>query len=267
MNFLEKLSSIVKVKFDLSKLKDFKINVFSNNKIEHKVYNDNHTVHINLAGLSADEMPQVLELLKKAVQEENMLLIEEKASETIQDIKTVEKKPENVAIVEYFTGKIKLLDLEILRASLYIKELHERGDPVGQLKDDIVARYGSRGRNISNLCTAGYFATELKPLYELMKQMPDFTTDKYQEAFNKIVNTFPFAIFVSIKMSKEQVLEEVKGKMQMNKGYGINHMNIHGIGESNVSKIFWVLKQIESLQTSPPEMESKRNYITVTIFF
>lgn len=265
MNLLENLSSIVKIKFDLSKLKD--IHLFSDNKNEQKIIIDKRSININFAQITPEELPKVLEALNATVKQDGDLLLEKKANSTLQDLKVVGNKPENVALVDFFTGKIKAVDLDILRASLYIKEVHERGQPVGQLRDDLVIRYGSRGRNISNLCTAGYFTSELMPLYQMMEQLPDFTTDKYQEAFNKIVNTFPFAIFVSTYMTRESVLEEVQKKMKMNKGYGINHMNIHGISEVNVSKIQWVLQQISNDLTAPSEIESKRNYITVTICF
>ena len=265
MSFLDSLKSIFNIDIDLSNLSS--IHIFSDNNNKQVTNIDNRRIEINIVNVTTKNIPRLEKAIKNAVKNEDKLLIEDKASIVLFDISKVQKTKENIDLVAFFRGKISNVDLEILRASLYVKSVYDRGGQVGDLKRDIILRFGDRGRNIVNLCTAGYFTSVIKPLYEEIVKQPDFTPAWFLETFDTIVNKSPFAIFVSSPMTKEQLLEEVTSKMNVSKMYGINYLNIHGIGEHNVLKIEYVLGKIKDSFTSTPDFESGRKYLTVTIYF
>lgn len=265
MSFLYNLKSIFKIKVDLSKLTS--IHLFSDNKNEQVTYIDKRTIYINIANTKDKDVPKLEKAIKDAVKKENNLLIEEAANKLLNDISKVENNVENTRLIQFFRGKISNNDLEIFRASLYVKNVYDRGQQVGDLKRDIILKFGDRGRNIVNLCTAGYFTSLIKPLYNEMLLQSNFTPNLFLETFDTIVNQSPFAIFVGSPMTKDQLLSEVVSKMEVNKKYGINYLNIHGIGEHNVSKIEFILTKLKDKFASAPDIESGRKYITVTIYF
>lgn len=105
---------------------------------------------------------------------------------------------------------------------------------------DIIARFGERGKNICNLYTAGYFDSQIKPLYEEVG-----TSDllQFNQIYEQIVTESPYAVFIHAEMSVKNVGETVKQKMEISKKYGIKYLNIHGIGKDNVDKITILIKE------------------------
>lgn len=258
MSFLDKLSSLINI--SAPRLKALKI--LSENKIQVTVNkNDNRQINVNSG--------QLKKLIRDAVRKEGHLLLEETAQSTLQDFSNVTQKTIFKNTLEFFRGRIPPNDLEILRASLYIKDVHERGGSVRDLKWDIIQKYGVRGKNIANLCTAGYFESIIKPLYEEMSKQSDFILDNFLSTYNKIIDHYTFAVFVSNRMTKDDIKKEIIGKIEDNKKYGVKNMNIHGLGQSNVNKIFEVLNDtnIKKFFTQAPEIVSKNDYIIVKIWF
>lgn len=267
MSFLENLKSIFKINISIPKLKKLQIHIFSGNKNEQAIHIDNRTINININGVKSDDIPKLVKAINNSVIKEDNLLIEDSANKLLTDFVESENREENVDIIIFFRGKIDNSDLEILRASLYVKLVYERGGKVGDLKRDIILKFGERGRNIVNLCTAGYFTSLIKPLYNEMVKQPNFTPTWFLEVFDTLVNHSTFAVFVSSPMTKEQLLADVEEKMEINKKYGINYLTIHGIGENNVSKIEYVLMKIRDRFTYTPDIESGKRYIIITIYF
>ena len=267
MSFLENLKSIFNINIDLSKLKSFKINFFSGNRDSQLIKIENKTININVNGVSDTQKPILLQAIKDAVEDESSLLIENQANKLLSDISKEENGEEYKELIEFFRGKIKNSDLEILRAALFIKSKFDQREQIGDLKHDVIIKFGDRGRNIVNLCTAGYFTSILKPLYIEMVNNPSFTPDWFEATFDKIVNTYPFAIFVSSQMTSVQLSQNVESQMKINKKYGIDYLNLHAIGEHNVDKIGVVLANFKSKFKYPPDIESGRRYIIVTIYF
>ncbi len=268
MSILDNLKSVFNI--DLSSLKSININIhlFSGNKTSKSVEIIDNQANINIDAVKAVDIPKLQKAILDAVKVDDDLLIEEQANKRLLDISDVERYDDGTSLIEFFRGKISNSDLEILRASLYIKTVYERGERIGELKDNVIQKHGDRGRNIVNLCTAGYFTSIIKPLYCEMVVDPNFTPNLFLEAFNTIVNQSPFAIFVSSQMILEALLKEVESKMKLNKQYGIDHLNIHGIGETNVSKIELLLGKLKDKFSRNPDTESSgRRYITVTIYF
>lgn len=264
MSFWEILKHIFKIEnFKFSPKITINLSFLSGNK--KFIYNrEEKTLRLNLNKVSLSELREFVE---SAVDKNDYLLLEEKARETLDDFRAVDGSTRNRKLLEYFQEKIPNEDLPILRASLYLKGVFERGNPTDDLKQDIVKRYGDRGKNISNLCTAGYFESLIKPLYELMRSSPRFSQDKFLFSYNIIVDEFPFAIFINRSMSKIKVRKDVLAKIEKNRQYGIQTLNIHGIGKDNVGKIRELIMELEPTSNFKKELEEGENYIVVRLRF
>jgi|GEM_PF-840889 len=270
-NFWE---GLVKIMPALKNAKDL-FKLFSGNKtivIKNEsttTINAEKVVQINLNGLTGDQKESLSLLIKKSFDGNDALLLEENADSTVSDFNEVQQRSEDT--LNYFKGKLPKQDLIILRAALFIKILHEDGQPVGKLKSDLVQRYGERAKNITNLCTAGYFDSLIKPLYEELSQKDNFTLQNFLEKYDILVSQYPFAVFVCHGMSIQEIKTIILEKIEINKKYGVNakFIRVHGIGQENMKKISGVLNDEELLSklTGSPEIESGQNFITVRIWF
>lgn len=265
MTIFDKLQSILKV--DISSLKKIIVGVGGDINSNNKKYEvHNNILVINSNQLNKGESQIVKQLMRDYVDQGNLLL-EQESLKLLEEVKEIERKGDNKTILEFFKGKIPQTDQEILRASFVIKELHEMHKDVKGLKWDIIQRYGKRGSNISNLCTAGYFETVIKPLYEAMASSQDFSQEKFLERYEVIVMQYPFAVFVSSRMSKAETKTEIVNKIKLNKGYGIRQMNVHGIGKENVIKIQEVLFDIRKEINWPAQIDSSASFINAKLTF
>jgi len=267
MGILDRLGSILKI--DASGLKSFTIKLLSNGKLI-EIHDNRRVINIGVGAFKGRKRKQLGEILRQAIQEEDHLLIEEGSKKVLDDFSAVDSTPENKQVLNFFRDKIPPEDIEILRTSLYLKSLHERGrsrELVGKVKEDIGRKYGQKGRNIANLCTAGYFTSIIKPLYEELSARPDFTIEQFRSRYEIIVTQYPFAVFVSRVMTVGDLKKKIKAKIKRNKRYGVRKLNIHAISMENVSKIQEVLPTLEKEFTKKPEIDSGQNFINVRIWF
>jgi len=275
--FFDHLKSLIHI--DLSGLKSAKVSLFSGNKDGSlvKIDRSDHSVHIqlNVASSQLDDPKkrhQLLSAIHNAVLETpNQPILEDYALSVVEDITKTEQDIQNEApqTFEYFEDKIPSADLPILRAALYIRSVHQRGLQVWQMKSDIMERYGTRGANIANLCSAGYFESQLKPMYEELATRPNFSRQLFIDNYNVIVDSAPFAVFIGRSRSVDNLVKEVEQKLQINKKYGIAQMNIHAIGAENVHKLNLLLQDTRIMQyfVSEPALTSQGAVMNVQIFF
>ena len=171
MSLLENLTTLVKGEINFPKLTSIAVHLFHDIKIDKLFHIENHndnrniTVNINLAQLNEKDKIKWQQIIRASVEGEDKLLLEDNATKLLESFEQREGKNEYAEIIDFFKHKIPSSDLEILRASLYIKSLYDKGEPVRDLKSGLMYKYGERGRNISNLCSAGYFTSYIKPLY------------------------------------------------------------------------------------------------------
>jgi len=266
MNIFDKLKSIVNV--DISKLKELHIGVIGNNNTSIKIeYHDNRTIlGIDPNTVDSLEKDKVIQILRTVIDAKG-LVIEEKSKKLLDDFKSEDKLQTNQDILSYFKGKLPGQDLEILRASLFIQSEFVKGHSIESLKKDVRNRYGTRGNNIVNLYSAGYFGTVIKPLLEEMSARKDFSITIFFARYEVIVTQVTFAVFVNRRISSTELRNEVMAKIALNKKYGIKKLNLHGIGIDNVNKIQELLTSIRQEIQWPPQIDSEKGFITVTINF
>lgn len=265
MSLFDNLKSFIKVKVDLSNLKE--INIFSGVNINSN--NDNRKVSINLADIQGDakRRAELLAIVRQALTEESALVIDRQKNEVVEDFSKFESLPATQRTLEFFKGKISTHDHNILRAALYIKQIHESGRTVSTLKSELISRYGDRGKNISNLCSAGYFETYLRPLYEEMVEQDSFEPLLFQSRFDVLIDDFPNAVFVNSHMVEADIKAKILHKYSLAKRYGIGRLNIHGIGYDNVRRIEAVLSdpEIRAIIQGLPTIDRSGSSVAISI--
>lgn len=181
--------------------------------------------------------------------EEGEIILDEESDKTIADLIIAARNPKTKEILGFYREKITSEDLIILELSLYLRNVFESGDrnQCRRIKQDILNRFGKRGSNISNLCTAGYFESDITPLFKLLEKEDGMSRENFSIIFNDLVNNFPTAVFINTQMSKEEVKTEIVSQIETNKKHGINYLVIHGIGHLNVQRIEEAILEIESV--------------------
>lgn len=269
MGWFDKLIDIIKLDLRGANLFSPKIIIINRPDKEDKflISEDKNKVSINYPLLDYKEKELLKEGLKEGFEEKEVDLLEEKSGERVRDITQKIKCRRTQTILEFYKDKIPLLHWKALEASLYLRDVFEQGGAVGELKKDIIRKFGDDGRNIANLCSAGYFENYIKRIYEEMSFIPDFTIEKFQDHFKTIVTISPFAIFVSKEMNEEELSGEIWYRLETYKRYGIEFLAIHGIGKNNIQKIRRIIQGIEDKKNLNININQERNIIFVKIEF
>ena len=111
-----------------------------------------------------------------------------------------------------------------------MRKKFEKGVSISDLKRDIIMRFGDRGRNISNLCSAGYFEEFLIPLYNSDKE-------NFERIYEDLIANSMLAVFVNSGMDADDIPKELERKILISKKYGFKFIHVHGIGKKNISTI------------------------------
>lgn len=267
--WFDNLKSIFNIKVDMSGLKSVHFDLLSGNRDNVLVKIEKKELRISIAAdVLSDpaKKEQIQEVLRAVVDENGHPLLEAHAASTVENITSDHQYEE---LLVYFEDKIPLEDVTILRAALYIRRLHEEGKHVDSFKQDIVSRFGQRGANIANLCSAGYFESHLKPMYEELKERPNFTPQMFIDNYNLIIDKALLAVFVSGAKSEQELEDEVGSKLLTNRTYGIHRLNIHAIGSENVRKLKDLIQNptISQHFTADPAISIEGNIMNVQIFF
>lgn len=237
MGILESLKKIIKVdKLTISPKLILNINYKSGNSVFNK---DN--IYINYTKLDS-EKKEILKMLINENIANGGSIYEKDTFSRLNDLYEYNKKSnEDKALLELYRDLIPQQDLEILKAALYLrKKFVEKTDDTTKLKRDIIHNFGIRGKNIANLCTAGYFETIIKQLsYELDKK-------EFLEVYEKIVSTSLIALFVHSDMDVEQIKTDIFAKIEQCKKNGFKYVHIHGIGKRNIEAITRTIDIYES---------------------
>lgn len=243
------------IKFDFSK------------KDNRKTYIDNRKVTVlNLGNLSKKEIERVLELSPKTIKKGFEVLEEDYDQKSLDFQKSKPNKQES-SLIDYFHGKIPEDDWYALRASVFIKKVFDSGEggEVEILRKDLRYGHGKRGTDISNLYSANYFETWIKPLYKDMKQKDNFDRREFLEAYNLIIEQYPFAVFVHRGMTVREITKAINKKEVECKKYGIKKLNVHGIGVENINKITESINNLKKKKEIDFEYEHKGGLFVAVI--
>lgn len=192
--------------------------------------------------LSPEQKKQFLDSLKDGIIQKKLILLQKDAQKLLKDYKSHDPSLEDAHLLNALQEFIPNTDLIALKASLYLRTKYKEGLPVNSFKMDIIKRFGVRGRNISNLCTSGYFEGLVLPLLQYFESIKDM--DSFNKLYDRIIQESAFAIFVSNSMPDHQLKDEILSRIEKNKKYGLNHLNVHGIGKMNIRKIKDILSEL-----------------------
>jgi len=263
---LDKLTHLFNININIDKSTNIHFNSDNTNTTGDKFdfSEKDNKLSINLNQLTPDEKTQLMPILLNAV-DSGVPLLEEKAKERTEDIYLKEHSSEETNILDFFKGKIPEDDYTALRASLYLRsrfEEHASRQEIDDLKIQIIQKYGKRGRNISDLCSAGYF--------EALVKIAD-TTDKdaFSEFYEVIVGKGALALFVSEKISPNQLIQQISKRIDTDRKYGgAGIIQIHGIGRKNIDTIKIAMDSIEeNFQNLNVKTFQEKGVMAVTIKF
>ncbi|NLA30370.1 MAG: hypothetical protein GX880_00935 [Methanomicrobiales archaeon] len=272
MAFLDGLKEFVRVHLNINIQVGVKtVNIVADPGADAVCFNETTgALKINWEKLPEDKIEELKPLIQDAVRKHAALLIENKSKELLEEIKITESSKEDQDFLSFFKGKIPDDDYTALRASLHVKRRFEEGaqkEEINRLKLDIIKRYSRRGRNICDLCSAGYFEGLIK-IYEEMQKYPDFSNEAFLEVYNPIVDEGNLTVFVSGGRTEDQVRQEIESKMRRNRQYGIHALYIHGIGRSNIEKINMVIYDLKSeYSTLKIQTSEYQNIISMKLTF
>lgn len=249
-HFLAGLKSLFHFEINFPKLTGFiNVNIVNRSPMGNRVETTENppSMTIDIAGLGDPELRRLKQIVAEQYGESGSILLA-KTRHELEEFRQTEQDERYQEQIRYFQDKIPGGDVHLLRACVFLKMKHDRDESVGELKAQIGMSYGQRGRNLSNLCSAGYLDSYLRPLYEALLEAegsPEVAKEKFQGIYNSIVNELPWTVFVNRQSSDDQIKAEILSKTESSQKYGIKWINIHGLGQPNVAKIRNVLQVLE----------------------
>jgi len=245
------------------------IKILSDNKSSKTIIYNGLVLQINTDTITDPDQKKALQdFVRKSLQPDSPLIIENESDNLLEEFKA--RDLQHKSLLEYFRNKIPVSDYHILRASLFLKSQLDDGKPTERLKEDIVLKYGDRGRNIANLCSSGYFESFIKPLSEkIIHDFGENSLTQFSEIYEVIVTQSPVAIFVNRWMSEEELKAKILKQIAINRHYGINYLNIHGISRENVRKISKIINEAEISNEllALPEIIQGPEFVHIRIIF
>lgn len=267
MAFGDTLKSLLGIDVDMSGLKE--VRFFGDGNKTALVNIENKTININIEAKDLKD-PEKKKLLQNAIRsivdDQEQPLLQADASQVVTQLNEGDVY---TPIYDFFKNKLPPQDVIILRASLYVRMLHDEGRSIERQKTDIVTRYGQHGANVCNLSTAGYFESHIKPMYEELAKRPDFTLEKFTSSYVAIVDNAPFALFVSRAQPLDLLVQMTIEKIIFNKSYGIRQLTIHTIGNDNIVKVKALLEkdEVKRYFTDEPDILIQGAVMTVSLHY
>lgn len=262
MGWFEQLKSLFETKLRLTINANRTVN---NNLIivqqkKESVSHGSGIVPLEIEGLAPEQKRLLQKVLREAVEEGGVPLLEISAEKTIEEVKQLDQSDEQRRIIDKLREIIPPGDVPILRVALFLRKKFQDGDPaVQELKQQLMQRYGDRGRRIANLASADYFQEAIIPLLDAMGYgKPEFKRAAFQKSYEIFIQESGFALFVHSGMSETTIRKTIFAKIKSNLKYGIKHLHIHGIGKSNLQNIrravAAIIEEYESIEKSTEEL-------------
>lgn len=273
MGAIDKLKSLISIKgADLSNLKSVNLvkagkdaSLFKIEKVDQSKIT-NISINIGSSEFNEESAKSIKSVINDALNQDGIPILRDRVD---QEVNLISSTTQSSDLVNFFRSKIDNSDLLILESSIYISEVYKSNRSKGsKLKGELIERYGERAKNISHLCSAGYFETYFMPLYKSLSTRPDFEIDEFKRTFDFIVRTEPFTVFVSMSDTQDDTLDSIQGKLARCQRYGIKQLNIHGISEENLKKIDNALddENVKEFFSNSPTVTKKGDVVHVKIF-
>jgi len=185
--------------------------------------------------------------LQTIIQNNNFQLLKDTSNKELSDVKKFSLKYSNDEIFSFVNNKIPKNDKYIWLSALMLREANKKGDrdKVKLIKEQMVINHNQKGRNIANICNAGYLEDYIIPWYKYFIE-DNNNSDGFLENYKNIVVDLLFVIFISSNKTLEELQLEIKNKIQTLNNAHMNYLFIHAIGRSNIDKAEKVIKEIKN---------------------
>ena len=186
--------------------------------------------------LSREDKPFLLEYIR-SIHEEGEFIWKESKNDGLSSVKKYSEENKDAKILQFFSSLISTDDSVALKMSLFLRNQAKLKKDITAYKQDIVERFGSRGSNISNLCSAGYFE-------QLMNSYNDSEHVEFMKYYDLVVGKRAKALFVNTHMKPGHLKKQIEEMVKKAEHYHTDNFRIHGIGAANVSTIKTAISQI-----------------------
>ena len=209
-------------------------------------------------------------IIKEAYEEEGELL-KENLQQYSSDIDEYKKKNLDKNLLNYFRDKLSKEDFEILKVSLFLRFRYALKENITDIKIDIIKRFGDRGKNIANLCSAGYFESFIRPLWDVIHESIERKNEadqNFKEIFELIVKNGLLAVFVNHRMTEGKLLAEITNKITESKKYGFamvsDQLYVHALSVQNVRTVqLW--NETHGIKLNARAGAQSSDFITISI--
>lgn len=185
---------------------------------------------IVINNLDADEKKVVQGIIRE-LYDAGETLFKKSKEETLSKYIAYRENNTDKEVLDFFEKLLPRDDYSALKMGLFIRDLMSTGKPIYAYKQDIRDRFGERGANIANLCTAGYFEEEFMPFYK------EYSSQEFKEYYELAVGKKARALFIHSMMTPEQVNDEFENILTRAMRFHMNDFRIHALGRSNVKAI------------------------------
>lgn len=227
-------------------------------------------VTINIHKLEKEQQKVLGEIIKEAFEEDKELFKENllEYAEGLDDYKEADPDKE---FLSYFKDKLTKEDFEILRISLFLRSRHRLKENISKIKEDIVKKFGDRGKNIANLCSSGYFENFIKPLWEAIHESVEDKEEANKEfytIFELIVKNGLLALFVHHSMTVDTLSSLIAKRIKESARYGFamvsEQLYIHALSKPNVRTVLdWI--ENHGAEIKAEIIAQGKDFITVAI--
>lgn len=164
-------------------------------------------------------------------------------------------------LLKFFGDKLTSADYEALKMACFIRNEMQKNRNIYEYKKDIRVRFGDRGVNISNLCSAGYFEKEFMPLYKKLSRT------EFSEYYELAVGKKARALFVHANMGEVEIAEEFNKMVDKAQKYHMTDFRVHGLGENNVNTIkkFFAVRDVDPDENFTIQLIYEKQYPILSI--
>lgn len=160
---------------------------------------------------------------------------------------TSPKDKANLELVEFVTKSLPVKDHALWEAGLLLRQHFKRGENelVTQIKQDMMDTDPLRGKNIANLCNAGYLESEIIPMHKTLTDLE--RSEDFIKFYEALVTQTPTSVFVGMSHNERLLREELFRKIEYATNYSAPYVKVHALGRHHVELAKVILKEVRKL--------------------
>lgn len=184
--------------------------------------------------------------IKLAIQSNQFEIPTESSKEKLKEVEEFTTGFSDKEVYSFVSEKIPKEDKYIWLSALMLKQANDdkNRDKVKQIKEQMVLDHQQKGRNIANICSAGYLEEYIIPWYTHYIEGNNDEAS-FLENYKSIVDDLLFIVFVGAGQEVKEIKLEIENKIQTLINAHKEHLFIHAIGEANIEKAEQVILEIK----------------------